>query len=102
MADTYQCGMCGGVFEYCRPHDEALVELEQNFPGCNVADCGIICDDCYQETGLFCGPPQDPFKDIPKHLREVFRAHHDMVAARVAKAFEDHILYGTPLSENVH
>lgn len=96
--NEYQCAACHGVFEYGWSDDLATEELHQNFGEFDKADCAVICDDCYQQTGLFCGPPEDPFKDIPKPMREIFRRHHDAVSVKVAKAFEDHILYGVPLT----
>lgn len=96
--NEYQCASCGGVFEYGWTDDKAVMELANNFPGIEKDDCAVICDDCYQKTGLFCGPPEDPLKDIPKPMREIFRFHHDEAAKKVVKAFEDHILYGIPLT----
>lgn len=95
--NEYQCAMCHGVFEYGWSDDLATKELHQNFGAFDKEDCVLICDDCYQKTGLFCGPPQDWLKDIPKPMREIFRARYDEAARKMAKAFEDHILYGTPL-----
>ncbi len=96
-ANEYQCASCGGVFEYGWPDESATTELANNFPGFDKTECAVICDDCYQQTGLFCGPPQDPYREIPKYMREAYRAHMDRVAAKVAKAIEDQIFYGTGL-----
>lgn len=92
--------MCQGVFEYGWSDNNAITELENNFPGFKKDDCAVICDPCYQGTGLFCGPPEDPFKDIPKPMREIFRRTFDEAKKKVEAAFENHILYGTPLNHN--
>lgn len=55
--NEYQCAMCRCVFEYGWSDEEATTELANNFPGFEKDDCDVICDDCYQGMGLFCGPP---------------------------------------------
>ena len=97
--NEYQCACCGGAFEYGWSDELASKELEQNFPGYEKQDCAVICDDCYRETGLFYGPPEDPLKEVPKYMREIMRSHFDKVAAEISKALEDNLLWGTPLPE---
>jgi hypothetical protein len=96
--NEYQCAMCRGVFEYGWSDERATTELANNFPGFEKDDCAVICDDCYQGTGLFCGPPEDPYKDVPKHIREVYRAAMNVAAKEIYEAWENHILYGAPLT----
>ena len=98
--NEYQCAMCQGVFEYGWSDDQSTTELSNNFPGFEKDDCAVICDDCYQGTGLFCGPPEDPFKEIPKPMREIFRRRFDEVKEKVQTEFENHIFYGTSLNPN--
>ncbi|MCP4612126.1 MAG: hypothetical protein GY845_25810 [Planctomycetes bacterium] len=45
--NEYKCAVCGGVYEFGRSDEEAKEELNNNFPGSPVADCAIVCDDCY-------------------------------------------------------
>ncbi len=47
--DTYKCGCCQGVFEKGVSDDEAAAELGETFPGFTPDDCGLVCDDCWQE-----------------------------------------------------
>lgn len=96
--ETYQCAMCHGVFEYGWSDDLATKELEQNFPDVGKSDCDLICDDCFQKTGLFYGPPQDPLKEIPPPFREILRQKFDEASVKLAQIWESHILYGTPLN----
>ena len=44
----YRCEMCGGVFSYGWSDDEAKAEANAN--GFDVANCGVVCDDCYKLT----------------------------------------------------
>lgn len=46
--DEYKCDMCGGVFKYMTKEEDVVKEFNTNFPGENVEDSGIICDDCYK------------------------------------------------------
>jgi len=48
--NEYKCASCGGIFEFCRPDEDAVAELKENFgEGIDKTDCDIICDDCYNE-----------------------------------------------------
>lgn len=49
MSDTYTCAACGGVFEKGWTEEEAADELAQNFPGCEIQACVLICEDCYNQ-----------------------------------------------------
>lgn len=51
MRDEYECAMCHGVFKEDRPKEEALAELEQEFPGFTPEDCDLVCDDCWNRMG---------------------------------------------------
>jgi hypothetical protein len=46
-----KCYLCRKNMEKDSPEDleEMKTELEKNFPGVPVEECGIICDDCYNE-----------------------------------------------------
>lgn len=44
----YKCEMCGGVFVVAWTDEEAKQEAAEN--SFDVAECGIICDDCYKLT----------------------------------------------------
>lgn len=46
---VFQCARCGGVFEQAWTREEALAELEENFPGLSPERCAVICDGCYEE-----------------------------------------------------
>jgi hypothetical protein len=41
----YRCAMCGTIYDFTDFDAEA--ELAENFPGCSVEHCDIVCDDCF-------------------------------------------------------
>ena len=41
--------MCGGEFEENWTDEEAIEELNNNFPGFDKEDCIVVCDDCYNK-----------------------------------------------------
>jgi hypothetical protein len=43
----YKCAMCGDVFEKGQSDEDAKDELQDVFPGFEIADCDLVCDDCY-------------------------------------------------------
>jgi len=45
------CSVCGKELEKHTPEEkiEMAQELERNFPGFSVEECGIVCDDCFKE-----------------------------------------------------
>jgi len=45
--NQYQCTMCREIFDK-EPEDEALAELELEFPGFTPTECGLVCDDCFK------------------------------------------------------
>ncbi len=51
MDETFICALCGGEF-LPGDSDEALKELEENFPGTSTDDCRQVCDDCYDKALL--------------------------------------------------
>jgi DNA-directed RNA polymerase subunit RPC12/RpoP len=48
--DTYTCAQCGGEFETEWDDDEPIVEAKKNFPGVDMKDMVVICDDCYTKN----------------------------------------------------
>ena len=53
--NTFVCDECDGTFDKDWDDEEALAELKKNFPGADVSDCGMVCDDCYEELTGFDG-----------------------------------------------
>lgn len=49
MADTYKCAICRGIFSKAISDDEAAEALKDEFPGFDVEQCDVVCDDCYQQ-----------------------------------------------------
>lgn len=47
--NEYKCAICGGVFEKGWDDEEALAELNDNFPNVEIEDCDVVCDDCYKK-----------------------------------------------------
>jgi hypothetical protein len=45
----YKCALCEGVFQTGWSDTEARDELEEKFPGFEVEDCVMVCDDCYKK-----------------------------------------------------
>jgi hypothetical protein len=45
----FTCEHCGGTFIKDWSEDEAVAEKDRDYPGVALKDCGVICDDCYQE-----------------------------------------------------
>jgi len=45
----YKCAMCGETYEEDWTEEEAIEELNNNFPGFDKVDCEVVCDDCYKE-----------------------------------------------------
>ncbi len=46
--ESYQCAMCGGVFEKTRSDEEAMRETNELFGDVTREDCDVICDDCFK------------------------------------------------------
>ena len=49
MTDTFTCAICRETYEKARTDEEAADELLTEFPGFEVQDCGVVCDDCWQK-----------------------------------------------------
>lgn len=47
--DEYRCSVCHKVFQKGQTDEEALKEKEDIFPGIDVEDCDLVCDDCFEE-----------------------------------------------------
>lgn len=45
----FTCVICGVTYAKGRTDEEALAELEQNFPGTDKEDCAAICGSCNQD-----------------------------------------------------
>lgn len=45
----YTCAMCNGDFESEWTEAEAIAEKERDFVTVSLEDCGVICDNCYQQ-----------------------------------------------------
>lgn len=45
---SYKCAICGGVFDKDWSEEEALAQKEKVFPGKPLAECDLVCDDCYK------------------------------------------------------
>lgn len=51
----YKCARCGVEFEGARTDEEVREEFMHTFPGENLQNALVICDDCWQEgieTGI--------------------------------------------------
>jgi hypothetical protein len=52
--NTYECDKCHGVFVFGWSDEDARAEADEN--GFDPDDdCGMVCDDCYQEIMGFIG-----------------------------------------------
>jgi hypothetical protein len=49
MKKMFTCAMCGYTGE-CRPGEDALAELKEEFGDVDPADCCQICDDCWEKV----------------------------------------------------
>ncbi len=50
--DTYICAYCGKEYTADVPYDEAKKEHDGNFPGENIENAVVVCDDCFKDTTL--------------------------------------------------
>lgn len=48
MPDTFICAECGGTFEKGWTDEEAAAECQERFPGNQLDQCAVVCDECYQ------------------------------------------------------
>ena len=44
----YECVHCHGIFMKAWSDEEALADLNANFPGVSANDCKRVCEDCYK------------------------------------------------------
>lgn len=47
MEDRFQCAVCKDVFTKGRSDEEAIADLERDFPGTEVSQCGVVCSSCF-------------------------------------------------------
>jgi hypothetical protein len=45
---TFVCQNCRGTFALI-DDEKARAELKHNFPGYTVEDCGVLCDECWNQ-----------------------------------------------------
>jgi len=55
MTKTFTCARCGYVGE-CRPEEEALAELKEEFGDISPDDCVVVCNDCWELLRLVNNP----------------------------------------------
>ena len=48
MDNTFQCHLCRETFGKAWTDEEALEELNRDFPGYKPEECVILCDDCHK------------------------------------------------------
>jgi hypothetical protein len=60
MPKIFTCAICGYIGE-CRPEEEALAELKEEFGDIDPEDCSVVCDDCWEKIS-------------PKNNPEIFDA----------------------------
>jgi len=44
----FTCAACGGTFQTEWSDEEAMAEKDGLWPGVSIADCDVICDDCFK------------------------------------------------------
>ncbi|MHA1790258.1 MAG: hypothetical protein ACTSXT_13680 [Candidatus Helarchaeota archaeon] len=50
MNKIFICEICKKQFPFIKEKDdEAIKELNKNFPGISKEECGIVCEDCYRK-----------------------------------------------------
>lgn len=49
IQEEYTCEMCGETYIKGWSNEEAKAEAEENFPGMDLTDSGLVCNDCYNE-----------------------------------------------------
>jgi hypothetical protein len=48
-ANEFQCELCRGIYEKGWSEDDAKAEFGKDFPGFQLSDAGLICEDCYNK-----------------------------------------------------
>lgn len=46
--NEYICAVCGEIFEKGQSDEDALEELNKNYPDFSQEECELVCEDCYQ------------------------------------------------------
>lgn len=49
-SETFQCALCGEVFEKARTHEECLDEHRLHFKKVPVEEMAIVCDSCWKRV----------------------------------------------------
>ena len=47
---TFQCALCGGMFEKGKSDEEAMRESEEHFGKVPKEELAIVCDDCWNRV----------------------------------------------------
>jgi hypothetical protein len=47
--NEYRCAVCGGVFTKGWSEEEAVAEMQRDFPDYDLEQCDVVCDGCYRE-----------------------------------------------------
>ncbi len=47
--NEFKCDICENTYEKELTEEEEKEQLGKEFPGFAVADCGIVCDDCFKK-----------------------------------------------------
>jgi hypothetical protein len=53
---TFVCDECGGTFPKDIDEAAVLAEAEKNFPGWDLNNAAIVCDDCYAKSTAYAVP----------------------------------------------
>lgn len=54
--NEYKCDSCKGVFEKAWSDEEALAEMERDFPSLPEEERAVVCDDCYKKITNYYSP----------------------------------------------
>lgn len=47
--NEFRCAICGGVFTKGWTDEEALAEMNRDFPDFVAEQCDVVCDECYRD-----------------------------------------------------
>lgn len=50
--NQFTCALCHQTFDKGWSDEEAITELQANFDTTDIADCDMVCDDCYKAMGF--------------------------------------------------
>lgn len=99
-SQTYTCALCNQTFTKGWSDEEALAELEKEFPLMAIEHCAVVCDDCYTAPMTFDTHKAKVRKDMADLYRGI-RKNSPLMARLLwkrerasAKMMLDHILYG--------